>query len=131
MNGPAAKQGFGLIEVMISASILAVGMSGILTLYSSLMDNYVHQRLLAQSLHIAEATMENLLVRYADDTALSAGAHTGPAYSVGGQPGGTFFATSWIATDAVPFAGAREIVITVTWSERGTTKTFKLKTVRT
>lgn len=129
-TAPRAR-GFGLIEVMISASILAIGMSGIISLYSNLQDNYKHQRLLAQALHIAEATMEDLLVRYADDADLVAGAHTGPSYAINGKPGGTFFATSWAVADGVPFAGTRQITLTVTWTENTRTKTFVLRTVRT
>ena len=124
-------RGFGLIEVMISAAILAVGMSGIISLYSSLQDNYKHQRLLSQSLHIAEGTMEDLLVRYADDVALEAGSHTGPSFAISGKPGGTFFSTSWVVTDGVPFSGARQITVTVAWTENGRARSFNLKTVRT
>lgn len=131
MNTKRSPLGFGLIEVMVSAALLAIGMAGTSSLVANLQDNYKHQRLVSQGLHIAEATMEELLVRYADDSELAAGPHTGSSYGITGAPGGTYFAVGWVVTDAVPFAGTREIVVTISWSERGRPKQLAIRTVRT
>lgn len=126
-----AGRGFSLIEVMASAAILALGMAAVIALFSHLSASYSHQRLQVQALHVAEATLEDLLLRYSDDDDLTPGTHTGPGFAIDGSPGGTFFSTSWEVTMDVPFTGAREVVVTVTWAEQGHTKTFLLKTVRT
>jgi prepilin-type N-terminal cleavage/methylation domain-containing protein len=128
MRTSRSARGFGLIEVMISAALLAIGMAGIVSLFSNLEENYKHQRLVATALHIAEATMEDLLVRYADDAEISQGAHTGPSFALNGAPGGTFFQSSWQVNDGVPFSGVREVVVTVAWTERGVPKRLSLRT---
>lgn len=130
-----APRGFGLIEAMISASLLAVAMTAIVSLLVNLQENYRHQRLVAQALHVAEGSMESLLVRYADDAELGTGAHVGPSFGVDGQAGGTFFTTSWNVTDNVPLSGLRRVTITVQWMERGAlgprVRRLQLTTVRT
>jgi Tfp pilus assembly protein PilV len=130
-RGPGAPRGFGLIEAMISAAILAVGLSGILQLFGHLNDQQTHQRLLVQALHVGEATMEGLLLRYADDPELEEGNHAGPGYGADGLPGGSFFSTEWRVEDGVPITGTRQLTVTVRWTERGVAKTFSLRTVRT
>ena len=127
-----SPKGFGLIEAMISAAMLAVAMTGMLSLITSLNNTYDHERMMTQALHIGEAQMEGLLVLYATDPLLTTGAaHPGPSFTVDGSPGGTFFTTSWTLNGSVPIAGCREIVLTVAWLERGVIKTFVLRTVRT
>ena len=125
------NRGFGLIEVMMSAVILGVGMTGILSLSANLQDNYHHQKLLVQALHIAESSMEDLLVRYADDPDLTSGNHTGARFGINGKVGGTFYTTSWRVTEGVPFTGTRQIILTVSWSEKTRSKVVRLTTVRT
>ena len=131
----APPRGFGLIEAMISASLLAVAMTAIVSLLVNLQESYRHQRLVAQALHVAEGSMEELLVRYADDADLGTGVHTGPSFGVDGQPGGTFFTTSWNVTDGVPFVGLRRVTLTVTWNEvtplGSRLRRLQLSTVRT
>ncbi|MCC7071780.1 MAG: type II secretion system protein [Deltaproteobacteria bacterium] len=117
--------------MMVSLVILAVGLTAMLQLFGNLNDAQTHQRLLVQALHVGEATMEGLIYRYANDTDLDPGSHAGPSFGVDGQPGGAFFTTDWNVTPDVPFAGVREVVVTVHWSERGLPKTFSLRTVRT
>lgn len=130
-RGRARLGAFSLIEVMASSVILAVGMASVLSLFSNLTQGYSHQRLQVQALHIAEATMENLLLRYSDDTDLGVGTHFGPGYAMDGNPGGTFFASQWRVSMGVPIVGAREVLVTVTWTEQGVAKSFTLRTVRT
>ena len=130
-RGRAKVGAFSLIEVMASSAILAVGMAAVLSLFSNLTQGYSHQRQQVQALHIAEATMEDLLLRYSDDIDLDVGTHSGPGYAFDGSPGGTFFATRWQVSTGVPIVGAREVLVTVTWTEQGVTKSSALRTVRT
>ena len=92
-----------------------------------------HQQNMVGAVHVAETTMETLLLLYPDDARLSDGAHTGPHYDkIGNLSGSTgMFATSWTVGAGVPLAGARTIEVVVTWSERSTTKSTRLRTIRT
>lgn len=127
-----AALGFSLIEVLISMSLLAVGMTAIATTYGMLADSAEHERRVTHALHVGEATIEELLVRYAADNDLTQGTHSGgPSYTAEGVPGGSFFTTSWEVSTGVPIANARQIRVTVTWHERTGTKTLSLVTVRT
>jgi Tfp pilus assembly protein PilV len=130
-----STRGFGLIEAMVSASLLAVAMTAIVSLLVNLQETYGHQRLVAHALHVAEGSMEGLLVRYADDAELGTGVHAGPSFGVDGRAGGNFFTTSWQVVDNVPFAGLRRVTLTVQWMERGAlgprVRRLQLTTVRT
>jgi Tfp pilus assembly protein PilV len=133
-RGRPAKRGFGLLEVMISGVLLASGMAATLSTLSALSALYEHERLLGNALHVAESTMEGLLLRYANDADLAATGgtpRTGASYTKDGMPGGTFFSTGWLVRPGVPIGGAREIEVIVSWAERGIPKTLTLKTVRT
>jgi prepilin-type N-terminal cleavage/methylation domain-containing protein len=122
---------FSLIEVMVSVGILAVGIAATLSTFSSLLATHEHQENATVALHVAEGTMEELLVRYADDAELASGPHTGATYSREGNAGGSFFATDWEVALGRPFAGAREVTVRVRWTERGVAKSLSIRTVRT
>ena len=124
-------RGFSLIEVLTSMTLLAIGMTALTVTYGILADSAEHERRVTHALHVGEATMEELLVRYADDAELTDGNHVGPAFTAEGVPGGAFFSTSWLVTTGVPIEDARELRVTVTWTERTGPKTLTLVTVRT
>jgi hypothetical protein len=125
-------KGFGLIEVMSSAAMLALVMAGAAQAASTLQGAAAHQRYVAQALHIAERQTEDLLVRYATDADLTEGTHTGSGYtSRGVESSAPFFTTSWFVDEGVPLAGTRTLAFTVTWSERGSAKSLTLRTIRT
>ncbi|MBI1948241.1 MAG: type II secretion system protein [Deltaproteobacteria bacterium] len=124
--------GFSMLEVLISMSLLAVGMAAISTTYSMLSDAAVHERRVTHALHVAELTVEDLLLRYAGDPELAQGGHAGAvAYTQDGAPGGSYFTTAWEVATGTPIASARQIRVTVTWTERTGVKTLSLVTVRT
>ncbi len=122
---------FSLVEVMASSAILALGMAAVVSLFANLTFAYSHQRMQVQALHVGEGVLEDLLLRYANDNDLKPGPHIGPGFNVDGTPGGTFYTTSWSVTAGVPIPNAREVVVTVSWSEQGISKAFSLRTVRT
>ncbi|MDP2342533.1 MAG: hypothetical protein Q8O67_16370 [Deltaproteobacteria bacterium] len=125
-------RGFGLIEVIISGSLLLIGLAGVVQFagYAEVMTG--HQQNMAGAVHVAEKTMEELLLLYPDDARLGDGPHTGSRYDkVGnGSPTG-LFATTWTVAAGVPLPGARTVEVTVTWIERAKTKTTRLRTIRT
>jgi hypothetical protein len=91
-----------------------------------------HQQNMAGAVHVAEKTMEELLLLYPDDARLISGPHNGPHYDkVGNVNAGGLFSTSWSVDAGVPLPGARTIEVVVTWTERAQTKTTRLRTIRT
>jgi hypothetical protein len=129
---------FGLAEVMISASMLAVGIAAMCSVFRTLEVQYEHERNVTEALHLAEGQMETLLAAYADTLDASStpllgdGAHTSAtSYDHDGKPGGSYFAVGWNVTSGVPIANTRSVTVTVSWTEAGRPKSFSLTTVRT
>lgn len=125
-------RGFGLLEVMISATLLLVGLAGVVSFAAHASTTAAHQRHITIAAHIAEVQIEKLVLLNNDDARLAAGPHTGLRYDDVGGPAVTGdYRTSWVVQTATPLVGARTIVVTVEWKEGGTTRTTTLKTVRT
>jgi Prokaryotic N-terminal methylation motif len=127
-------RGFSMLEVLISGAVLLIAITGYVQLFRQVEMTYQHQRLMTQALHVAEARVEELLILYADDPWLAPGiTHAGPGFDRTGKPvsASPTFTTSWIVTGGVPLPGTRKVEVTVTWQERGETRTFTLSTVRT
>ncbi len=131
---PMRVHGFSILEVLISGVVLFVAIVGFVQLFRHLEVTYQHQRLMTQALQIAEGRLEEILILYADDPLLAHGmTHTGPGFDRKGRPvsSAPLFTTSWTVTGGVPIAGTRRVDVVVTWTERGETRTFSLRTVRT
>lgn len=112
-------------------ALLGIGMAAVVTTFSALLASSAHQRHVTQALHIAEGTVEELLVRYAEDAELTNGGHVGPTFTSTGLAGGTFFQTSWQVEVGVPLPQARQVRVTVTWTERTGVRKLSLVVVRT
>jgi prepilin-type N-terminal cleavage/methylation domain-containing protein len=121
---------FSLIEVMVSASLLAVGMVGFLSLFSNIAATYEHHRHLTEALLVGEAAMERGLVLYADDAELAFGNHPLGTFNGVGTPAVGPYTVAWDVS-AGPLTGTRALVVTVSWTERGTPRSIALRTVRT
>jgi Tfp pilus assembly protein PilV len=126
-----APRGFGLIEVLVSGTMLAVGLAGIVSFAGQANAALGHQRHLTVAGNVAERQMEALLTLYADDARLTDGDHTGSTFDTIGAPGAGPYTTSWVVEAGVPVPGARRITVTVSWQEGAVTKTTRLRTVRT
>jgi Tfp pilus assembly protein PilV len=126
-----SSRGFGILEVLISGSLLAVGLAGIVSFAGQANAIVGHQRHVTIASHVAEVQLEKLLTLYADDTRLSDGAHAGSSFKVDGSPGSGPYTTSWVVVTGSPIAGARRVMVTVTWQEAGVAKTLSLQTIRT
>lgn len=143
-----AARGFTLLEVMVSGGLLLIGLSGIVGLVGSLNELKEHQRHMTQVVHIAESTMEELLLLSSTDADLGSGVHkcrqkTGAACtsafyvyfdSMGqeAKPTANFgpYRAEWTVTGANPIAGMRRIDLTVSWMEGTHGKTYVLTTWR-
>jgi Tfp pilus assembly protein PilV len=125
--------GFSMMEVMLSSSMMLVGIAGMFSAYSTLSDHYAHQRYMTEGLHIAEAELEGMLIRFRDDPLLSAGVH--PEVSgynkMGVRTLGTPFFTVDVRVSAHPVvAGYRRVTVIVRWPERGRIASVQLSSVR-
>ena len=119
---------------MVSGVMLLVGIAGVVTAIRSANGLAEHQRHVSHAIHIAEGTIEELMLRYNDHADLAAGSHTGPDYSVDGQRLGSG-ATGWFSTEGriqagTPVAATRRVTVTVSWQERDAPRTLTLVTHR-
>lgn len=124
-------RGFGILEVLISGTMLVLGLAAVVSFASSTSGIAAHQRHITIGAHVAELQMEKLLLLPPDDARLTSGGHTGPRYDDVGTPAalGDYHTTWSVAVDA-PIAGTRTITVTVTWTEQGTSRTTTLTTIR-
>lgn len=123
---------FGLLEVIISATLLITALAGILSFSAHASTVAGHQRHMTVASHIAEVQMEKLLQAYGDDARLGHGSHSGPAYDDVANPvAGGDYTTSWVIIAGTPIAGARTVIVTVAWKESTGPKTTSLRTIRT
>lgn len=127
-----APRAFGLLEVMVSGALLLIGLAGVVQFAGHAEKMTGHQQNVVGAVHVAETTLETLLLLYPDDRRLADGAHAGPHFDKVGNPGGSaMFSTSWTVQAGVPLPGARTIEVVVSWTERAIPKTVKLRTIRT
>jgi hypothetical protein len=128
------RRGFGLLEVMISGSILLIGIAAVVTTINTIERQYQHQRYITTAVHIAEGTLEELIGRWPSDPELVANTlFHGPEFDPRGllvPPGMGLFTTEWIVAAGVPIATTREVRVTVRWNEDGVDKWFTLRGVR-
>lgn len=125
--------GFGMMEVLLSSSMMLVGIAGMFSAYSTLSDHYAHQRYMTEGLHIAEAELEGMLIRFRDDPLLAAGVHPEVAgYNrLGVKTLGTAFFTVEVRVSAHPIiSGYRRVTVVVRWPERGRIASVQLSSVR-
>lgn len=128
-----AGPGFSLLEVMISGSMMLAGVAGIMSAYTTLSTHYAHQRHMTYGIQLAEAELEGLLIRFADDALLGPGLHTAVArYDGAGNrvsSGGVY--TVDVRVVGHPFiSGFRRVTVIVRWQERGREASVQLTTER-
>ena len=130
---PRRPRGFSMIEVIIAAALLAVGVAGILSAYSTATHLDNHQHRVSSALHVAEAVVEELLLLQQTDADLTAGSHGPRGFDVDGNrvAGTGFYSVTW-AVSAGPHPRARRLEVKVTWTDQlGTTpRTLSLVTHR-
>lgn len=126
--------GFSLLEVMISGTMMLAGIAGMMSAYTTLSIHYAHQRHMTHGIHLAEAELEGLLVRFADDALLAPGLHPSVArYDATGNrvgSGGTYLVDVRVVSHPV-IPGFRRVTVIVRWQERGREASVQLTTERT
>ena len=119
------REGFTLIELMISLVVLAFGILGFLFLQGRAVQGRVFAREMSRATFVAQSNMEELLSMDFDHTLLSPGAH--PTAGEGGtdalgtgtlvltEPLGNFnYYTNWVIP-ALTNPNVKTIQMTVTW----------------
>lgn len=127
-----APAGFTLIEVMISSSILLIGLAAVVSGMAAYTKVQEHQRHMTQAIHIAESAMEEIILAYPSDDDLLVGGH-GPIHydSLGHEVAGSgTYQVTWAVADASPIPGIKRVDVTVTWNEGTGVKTYALTTWR-
>lgn len=131
MTSRTGSRGFGMLEVLISGTMLVLGLAAVLSFASSTSGIAAHQRCITQGAHVAELQIEKLLLLPPDDARLTGGVHVGPRYDDVGRPSASGdYHTTWSVAVDVPITGARQITLTVTWTEQGTPHSTTLTTIR-
>lgn len=126
------QRGFSLIEVIISAAMLGIGLAAVMTAYGNASNLGAHQARVTTAMHLAEAELERDLLLYPDADELKAVAHPPQHFDVDGVPtaGASFYALTR-AVAAGPIPKTRRITVTVSWSEPTGAQTLTLSTHRT
>ena len=124
-------RGFSLIEVIISASMLSVGLAAILTAYGNGSHIGAHQERVTVAMHLAEAQLEEALLLYPDADELKSVAHPPIHYTIDGNvsPSASYFSTLR-SVEPGPIPKTRKVSVTVSWSEPTGPQTLTLTTHR-
>jgi Tfp pilus assembly protein PilV len=124
-------RGFSLVEVIVSGTLLVIGIAGVLVGATVAIGLHEHQKKVGQAVVIAEQRMESLLLLFPSSTELVAGRHPASgfvSFDADGRPGGDAFRASYEVSAANPVG--QRVALTVEWDERGRTRSFELVTVR-
>ena len=116
------KAGFTLIEVLIAMSIFSIAAlaAASLILQSTSMISVNAQH--SQAVTLAQQTMEDLRTLSYDD--VTSGAQTSTLNN-------TQYAVSWLVTANSPAPEMKQIILTVSWQNKGKAKNYVLETVFT
>ncbi len=133
MQPPRRRSGFSLIEVMIAATLLSVGLTVIVATFDAGRSIATRDRHMTQAIHVAESVAESLLVLEQSDDDLDAGAHsTARRFDKVGQevaPTDTtngIYAATWDVAANTPIENIRRVTVSVAWNVAGSSGTTKL-----
>jgi Tfp pilus assembly protein PilV len=125
------KRGFAMVEVLISAAILIIGITSAAEVQAAMSRYSAAQRRFVTANEVAEQTLERLLILYGGSASLSEGAHDGPTYNIDGIPAADgMFSTSWNIELNTPIEHVRRVTVKVRWREYGRDRTVTLSTLR-
>ncbi|MDP2340078.1 MAG: hypothetical protein Q8O67_03905 [Deltaproteobacteria bacterium] len=130
------KRAFSLIEVMVSSSLLIVGLTGIVSAMSTTTAQYEHQRHISRGIHIAESAVEELLIRPVSDANLAVGTWPVTPFNYDAEGDrvlsgpGTYHVQWTVSGGPVAVPAMRTVKVTVSWTERDSPRSFSLTTIR-
>ena len=118
------ESGISLIEALIALIILAMSVTALMKLTQSTSEANRMARRITSALHLAQDKFEDL--RGLAHSAVVSGTD-GPLTQERQTNGpGAFYTRTWTVTDDSPVAGVKNVVVTVSWTEkdRARTSTF-------
>lgn len=121
-DGWGRRAGFTLVEIMVALCILLFGLLAIGGMQVSAIRGNAHARQLTQATALAQAKLEELMLRPMNHGDLVAGVHSAVA-----PPG---FTLSWNVSDSTPLAATKTVVVTVTWQEGGQSRRMELRWIK-
>ena len=123
------KNGYLLIEALISMAIFAIGFLAVGTMVIHTTRNNTHSNIMTQATLLASQTLENFKST-PDITTLVIGEDysDGGPVDANGNPGGIFTRT-WSIRDDIGFNTSREIEVAVSWTRRGQRRNIVLTTI--
>jgi Tfp pilus assembly protein PilV len=123
LRKPSRRRGFSLLDVLIGMTVLAVALGSALALAGN------NARLVSLNQNTAAASLlaQNKLeeLRNATYASIDSGSDAG-TLNAQGDPDG-IYSRSWTVTNNSPMANMKTIVVTVSWSQGGQTRTYSLR----
>ena len=123
MTTVKSKQGFTILEVIISISIMAVGLIATASMQAAAVKATAGAFRISESATLAQDRMEVLLSRPYRDPMLAPGAHRDPSPPAG-------YSISWNVVDDSPVANTKRLEVTVSWKEGRAERTTTLRCVK-
>lgn len=121
--------GFTLLEVMVAATVLWIGIAGSLSGFHTVNSVYRDQRHMTQALQIAEGVAEELLCFTSSDAFLQAGTHPDEPWQYDANAQRVAengrYRVQWVVTPNIPVSGIRKIDVRVAWDD-GDERDFSL-----
>ena len=124
MKARRSQSGFTMIEVMVAMLLTAIAIVGIIGLYRVQTRSSSYSRRSTEAAILAGDKMEVLRA-----TKIPASSTTPETVDANGVVGSGPFTREWTVTN--PSGTQYEILVEVSWSDDGTTRTVPLRSVRT
>lgn len=119
-----------LLEAMMLGAILLIALEGNMAVVSASSGFYGHQHHLAQATHVGQALLEDLMLAYDSDPDLAPGAHVAEFDANARRLAGGTYTANWSVTQDAPFPKIRTIAVTLTWLEKGVSRSAQFTTYR-
>lgn len=125
---PGNPGGYLILEIMIAVAVFAVGFLAIGTLVVSTSANNTKGNIVTQATLLAAETIEDLKSSV-DLTGVAPGTYNdGHPVDAHGNPGG-IFNRSLVVSDPLGFNSSRRVLVSVSWTRLGRTRTVQLDTI--
>ena len=127
-----STDGFTLIEVMMSGSILLLGLAAVITAMTTHIAMNEHHRHTTQAIHITEGVLEELLLAFPGDDDLAIAAHGPLHFSRQGHQtaAASVYQVNWTVLGSNPMAGMKKVQVTTTWTEKAGPRKYSVYTFR-